>query len=152
MCQILNRIFTDDDEVSFYTNGSCDNIIRENLKCDNLLVSSYVSHDKILNIMKDSDILLSIGNAGRYKDMLPSKIFEYISYGKKIIHFYSDDNDRAIYYLEKYEGALVVDVRNENIDYNSINEFVNKEIEYSNIIDEFEKNTPNYTARVIIES
>ena len=54
--------------------------------------------------------LISIGN----KDFpyVPSKIFEYMSTGKPIIHFYHNDDDSCLGYLQRYRNACLIDLRN----------------------------------------
>ena len=41
--------------------------------------------------------------------MTPSKIFEYMSYGKKIISTYPIQADTSIKYLKKYKNSLLLD-------------------------------------------
>jgi thiamine pyrophosphate-dependent acetolactate synthase large subunit-like protein len=58
-------------------------------------------------ILQNSDVLISIGN--RDSDMVPSKTFEYMSYCKPIIHFYTFKEDPVISTLSQYPVALLLD-------------------------------------------
>lgn len=55
---------------------------------------------------KEADILLSFGNDNEC--MIPSKIFEYISHKKHIIHLYKSNTDSALPYFEKYGNATMI--------------------------------------------
>ena len=65
--------------------------------------------------MEEAEVLINFGNYNL--NMIPSKIFEYFSFGKKIIHFYKDDNDTCIPYLKKYPYSLLIDER-DTFEYN----------------------------------
>jgi len=51
----------------------------------------------------NSDNLIAVGNNDC--NQVPSKIFEYMSFGKPIVYFYSDD-DVNVKILKKYPIAL----------------------------------------------
>ena len=86
--------------------------------------------------------------------MIPSKIFEYFSFEKKIIHFYKDDEDTCLLYLKKYPYALLIDERNplaDNLD--KIIKFLDNEKPVSTRQEwrkDFYMNTPEYTAKLIL--
>ena len=98
--------------------------------------------------MDRSDILLSIGNKGT--EMAPSKIYEYMSTGKPIIHVYSEENDPCIEQLVKYGNALLIKEGNDSRDL--IVEFINsrKNIDTSDVFKRFISSTPSYTVDLII--
>lgn len=58
-------------------------------------------------LMFKSDVLLSIGN--RDPNLIPSKLFKYISLGKPVIHLRRGEEDSCLPYLEKYPLSCVVD-------------------------------------------
>lgn len=152
LCSFFKK-FSDEnvDTISFFTNGVCDDLIKSIIEEKNMELNGYVSHSEIEKIIETSDILLSIGNTGEYSSMLPSKIFEYMSYNKKIIHFFEDDNDKAIRYLNRYKNSLLVDVRRDfsSIDKNVIEEFLNSEVVAGEYLEEeFYRNNPDYTAKI----
>lgn len=72
-----------------------------------------VTFDQGQKILQEADVLISIGN--RESDMVPSKTYEYMSYCKPIIHFYSSENDPVITILSQYPLALLLDI-NEPLD------------------------------------
>lgn len=87
--------------------------------CDshpNITLVGEVGHDKVEEFIRCADILLNFGN--NFAGMVPSKIFEYISYGKPILSFSPSNEDPSIGYLEKYNNACIVrewENRDENI-------------------------------------
>lgn len=90
-----------------FVSSDCDRMI------DNFVLQSQnriirhltVSHEKVLQILSQSDILLSLGNST--PAFKPSKIFEYISTGKSIIHFYQNGLKEDV--LNKYQLTLQID-------------------------------------------
>ena len=86
--------------------------------------------------------------------MIPSKIFEYFSFEKKIIHFYKDDNDTCIPYLKKYPYALLIDERDNFEDnLNKLLDFLgaDSKTKYSEEWHKnFTMNTPEFSAKLIV--
>ena len=106
-------------------------------------------------IILNTDILVSIGNA--VSNSLPSKVIDYIAYGKPIIHFSSQKNDVCKNYFDKYPLALVID---ESAPVNHacdlIKEFIaenkGKKVSYDTISKIFYRNEPQYSANMIMEN
>ena len=69
-------------------------------------VFSQVERQVAIDAIMDADILVSIGNP--YPVHIPSKIFDYISSGKPVIHFYSIPDCPALKYYERYPLAMCV--------------------------------------------
>lgn len=67
----------------------------------------FVEHEVALNAMASADILINLGNNNVH--MTPSKIFEYMSFGKPIISTAPISNEPSIRYLEQYPNSCVVD-------------------------------------------
>lgn len=106
-------------KVLFYSTGNCLDIIKKYEDSTNGLISlnRLVSHSEMIEIIKNSDYVISMENKNSF--MIPSKIFEYFSYNKRIIHFYSSKNDPTIFYFSKYPNVLLLntnDELNNNID------------------------------------
>lgn len=83
-----------------------------------------VSHEEAIEILNDADFLINIGNG--FPEMVPSKIFEYISMDKPIISTFCISDDPCMKYLSYYEKAICIDENeptHENI--RRINEFIN---------------------------
>lgn len=74
-----------------------------------MLNLNYIPYDEILSVYANSDVLLNFG--GRNPNMVPSKIFDYMSFGKPIISVYSIDNEASKTYLDRYPLALCLDDR-----------------------------------------
>ena len=68
--------------------------------------------------MNDSDILISIAN--KINNQVPSKIFDYLSFGKPIIHLYHDDSDPYLNLLKEYPLALCVKMDKDKIQDNAL--------------------------------
>ena len=66
-----------------------------------------IPHEKVLELMNEADILLSIGN--NLDCMIPCKIFEYMSTGKPILATYKRETDPSIGYFSIYKNSLLLD-------------------------------------------
>ncbi|WP_151035640.1 glycosyltransferase [Bacillus wiedmannii] len=71
---------------------------------DKLVLHGKVSFNEAQKAISNADILISIGNT--IKNQTPSKVFEYLSFGKPIIHIYSNDDDLVVDTLKKYPLSL----------------------------------------------
>lgn len=118
----------------------------------NLVINGYVSREEINAIYHKSDVLLNLGGSNPY--MVPSKIFEYMSYGKSILSTYYIDDESSKKYFEKYPLALCIDER-KNKDKNKaiLEEFIgsklNKKIEFEDVKKAFPYNLPESYVKVI---
>lgn len=130
--------------------GDCNEIVENSCnKLPNQMKFLGMQTHKIANeYISSANILLSIGNSE--SPMAPSKIYEYMSTGKPIIHFYSWDNDPCIEALIRYKNALLVKEGSTNLQ-NRIEEFIKnaKTINYDDLKVEFKTSTPEYTASII---
>lgn len=102
-----------------------------------------------------ADVLVNIGN-----DMLnqvPSKLFEYISYGKPIINICKNRNCPTLRYLSEYPYALNLYEEEEIFEeqVKILNEFIlnnnGKRILPDDIINVYKKCTPQYCANQMLE-
>ena len=144
-----------DFRFTFYSRGDCESELNEVVSLtDNIFSKGYLPKDELDEIILRSDVLVSIGNS--VSNSLPSKVIDYISYGKPIIHFSSQKNDVCIRYFKNYPLALVID---ETMPTESachqirrfINEYKGKSVEYNVIKKMFYKNDPQYSAKLIME-
>lgn len=84
------------------------NLLYEYKKIDyRIEILSSLPHDDALEYVRKADVLLNFGNNN--PNLTPSKIFEYMSYGKKIISTYPIQADTSIKYLKKYKNSLLLD-------------------------------------------
>lgn len=113
---------------------------------DKLMLHGRVPHEEISDIQREADILLNFGNANPC--MIPCKIFEYISTGKKILSFTHSSTDSSLPYLEKYPNALIID-ENDSVEDNEkkIKEFMSAptlDVSENMLNNIYEKNTAAY--------
>jgi hypothetical protein len=102
----------------WYTNPDSKNmILQNNIDKNKHLFFDMVSRDEALEIMGTSfHCLLSIGNLN--PSQLPSKVIEYISTGKPVIHFAEIANDPVIKISEKFENLIVVTKKSDPLSVN----------------------------------
>ncbi|WP_159459808.1 glycosyltransferase [Scatolibacter rhodanostii] len=113
------------------------------------------THQQALEYEAQADILLNIGNTN--PSMTPSKIFEYMSWGQKIVSTYPAKDDPSNMYLKKYPNALLLDESDTN--YLKTAETLVKFIENSDLVnisqdqltDTFYKNTPSAFVEAIMK-
>ncbi len=114
-------------------------------KKDFIINKGEINHNEILEKYKKANFLLSIGNKGTKQ--VPSKIFEYMSLGKPIIHFYFEENDSSLEYLRKYPYTIFLKA-NEEIEKlkeeleNKLTSFDTKLVKYEEIKKKLIENTP----------
>lgn len=99
--------------VLFYSSGSAA-IDVERAHLNNVKLSGWVSQPMLIDIYKSADCFISI--AERKGKQISSKIFEYMSYGKPIIHIYFSDEDRNVQYLKSYPNAFCLKVNENDIE------------------------------------
>lgn len=130
-------------------------IVRLSNEYDMVNVHDVVQERELLDIICQSDILISVGNIN--SDFLPSKILMYMSTGKPILHFYNDDNDVSKRYLENYPLVFFIDER-ESFSESLMNELLvfisnspnNIISDFKDLLNRFYKNTPEYTASLLL--
>lgn len=99
ICSKTNNIF-----FTFYASGNTDLLQDVCMTTSQVRAFPPVSQDIIFNCMKESDILINIGNV--VSNQVPSKIFDYISTGKPIINFAHTRDCLSAQVLKKYSLAL----------------------------------------------
>lgn len=139
----------------FFSKGDCESLIDDKAREDSSFVShGFVSHEELDDYLINADFLINIGN--KYSEMLPSKLLNYMNYGKPIIHISNQENDSCIEYLKKYDNSLIIK-ESDDLDYSisKLEEFISsnkdKVISQDSIIKTFYKNTPQWSAEQIIK-
>jgi len=136
--------------VDIYGSGDCDDIVQNAIIKSNYKIKSngMISHDDVLKKIYNTDVLLSIGN--KESPMVPSKIYEYMSTGKPIIHFYFYDGDPCIEPLKRYGNALLIK-DNDKLSKDKIFEFLKnfKQLEFKDIEKMFLTSAPKYTVDLL---
>ncbi len=119
---------------------------------DSIEINGRISHEEILKEMSLADAFLNIGNTQSM--FCPSKIVEYISYGKPIVSLYRTDNDTCRDYMLKYPLGLYIDER--AVDFvtaaEKIESFINTNsdiVHYNTLKEIYYDNTPEYIANIV---
>ncbi|MBO2602901.1 hypothetical protein I6M34_07200 [Shewanella algae] len=74
---------------------------------DNIRVNKTVEPKFLNSKINDADFIVTIGN--KEVDIFPSKLFDCVSTGKPIIHFFQNSKDQYLSYLQKYPLSMSVD-------------------------------------------
>ena len=139
----------------FYSNGDCQDLVLSYVQgCeDRIEYSGLVSHDELLLVYEKADILVSIGS--KRPDMLPSKIFEYMTMGKKILHVAKGDGDVCVEHYNKYPQALIIDEREEiSESVRKVSDFIREKeivVDLKELEKCFVENTPSYTVDILLK-
>ena len=117
---------------------------------DRLVFNDQVSYKDVEKKIASADILINIGNLN--SNLIPSKIFEYMSYCKPILSTYNYDNEPSLKYLRDYPLSILIDDReliSKKELLNKIYFTLNKKINYNELFNIFENNVPNYFVKHI---
>ena len=119
----------------------------------NIVCHDYIPLDELHSIYRHADYLLNVSHVNA--NMVPSKIFEYMSFGKPIISTFITDGDAAQKYVTRYPEGLCVDLKNDDAtNVESINVFLkkrHKDVSFDIVSDLFKDNTPEkYLATIDI--
>lgn len=152
MLEVMSKLMQ--YKTNIYSEGACQNIVDSYALINkNIERFNMVPKEVIDSVYRESNFLISVGNSiGEFQ---PSKIYEYISNGKPIVHFYFDNLiDRT---LCTYPHCLQIKVGNDiKKSTQQIIEFVenykNYNISREEIINIFPKNTNSYIKKVIISN
>ena len=133
--------------------SALENINLKNIYGERLIFTDFINHDDLLEKIIQADVLINIGNL--ISTMVPSKIFEYMSYGKPIISTYDIENEPSRKYLEKYPLALLLSGEDSAVENaQKIQEFIElegrKRVEFKDVEKLFALNTPKaFTERIL---
>lgn len=149
--QAINNI---NIKVMIYTNSQLDILKKYAKNNEKIIIYDYISKEQLNDLYCLANAFLDIGNHD--SDFLASKVFDYISTGKPIIHFSTSLNDVCIPYLRKYQNALII-LQSDDFENNVrlVKDFIKKSfsmqmIEKERVLNIFAKNTPAYTGEAII--
>lgn len=133
-CELLNKYARYDKRITII--GRCD-------------------HEQALEYEAQADILVNIGNTN--SNMTPSKIFEYMSWLKKIVSTVPIEKEPSIPYLKNYPFALILSEKIDNYKQASMKlvEFAysspKTSVSGEELLKTFWKNTPEAFADVIMK-
>jgi len=152
--EILSTMTADDYVFHIYGNATAD--IEGLINCaalppEKLVMHGSIPYHQVDGIQRGADILLNFGNANPC--MIPCKIFEYISTGKKILSFTHSEQDSSLPYLRKYPNALIINEDDDiAVSAERIRAFMRSDYTAADaelIKNIYEKNTPEYFCRQI---
>jgi len=141
-------------KMNIYSFGDCEELLIKEVKGaeNNIVLNGSVSMEESVLKMKEADFLIAVGNTTSSQS--PSKIFEYMSFGKPIIYFLNNYSDRNIDVLSKYPLSLIVD-KNLN-EYEAkkliiqfVYECIDSKIDVAESLASFKDAIPKYTASKI---
>lgn len=97
-------------ELVMYAYGSGAALVEQAERRDSAWLHYHrrVGIDEVHMAMARADILVTIGNNSDSE--VPSKLFEYVSFGKPIVHFYFSRQDAYLDYLDRYPISLALKV------------------------------------------
>lgn len=118
----------------------------------NVYAHGFVDREEVLKAEKHADILLSMGNSN--SDFIPSKIFEYIASGQKILHIYNYEHDSALPYYLKYPNSCCINTK-DDFYYNmyKFERFMRlqpQKMSFKYLKETYYMNTPEYTVHTIM--
>lgn len=141
-------------KIYFYAYGNCQKMLQKftNNYRGLFYFKGKVQPDIAHAALKDSNIIITIGNNN--SRLVPSKLFDCISTGKPILHFYYNENDKYIEYLQKYRLAKCINL-NKDISkcadevYEFIIDNCNKNANFDEIEKEYKECTPQFVCNII---
>jgi len=142
-------------KLNLYIIGNCNDVINKFINKYPNKIINHGSVDKNMTNkkLKESDILINV--AEKKGIQMSSKIFEYISHGKPIVHFYIFDHDVNLKILKNYPLSLCLKQNQSTLEYN-IKKFEwfctenrNKKVSSEEVLKLFPDAIPEYTADLI---
>lgn len=134
--------------MTFFCTGAGRKILEKEKKTFKGIINicEYIPHADLISVYMDADVLLNFG--GVNANMVPSKIFEYMSFCKPILSTYKIDNEASKTYLDRYPLALCIDERceiHENIKYIDcfLQRYNDTDMKFDDVEREFYINTPS---------
>lgn len=109
-----------------------------------------LDHEDVLELEKKAKYLINLASINPYT--IPSKIFEYMRFGKTIISTYQTEKDPSIEYLNKYNNVIYIDERlsvKESAEKLFKDMYVERKTEVSELEKVFYYNTPKAFVDVV---
>lgn len=89
------------------------NSLKNKYSANNVFVNGPIDRETLAQEFEEADCFLNIGNS--MDNQMPSKVFEYMSYGKPIVSTYRIDRDTSKEIIDKYPSGLCIDERNPDL-------------------------------------
>lgn len=155
MLEVFDKLLNEVDGVlNLYTFGNCESTIYEySSKNESIKANGSIPSSLVEGALSDADFLVAVGNS--VNNQVPSKIFEYLSYGKPIIYFFENEDDSNIEILKKYPNSKCVNQKDMTFE-DSIAELKsfcetnkNEAISFEQISELYSDALPEHTAQLI---
>lgn len=119
---------------------------------DRIFTYGTIERELLYCAMEKADYLLNIGND--LEGQVPSKIFEYMSSGKPIIHYYTKEHDTSIKYLKKFKHVYMYNLNGDDTIqtkelFHFLHENKNLKVPYHTVKKILYANTPEYVAEQV---
>lgn len=136
--------------------GGCEELVEEwAAKYPNKIIRhGYRSLEAAINAMQNADILVNVDNTA--KNMLPSKVNDYISTGKPIVNLHPFEDSKTVEYFSKYP-------LHQNIFMGNVTEQSAKDLErfcesnkgesvaFEKIIENYKESTPEFVSVLLMK-
>ncbi|MEG0762973.1 MAG: hypothetical protein RR424_04035 [Oscillospiraceae bacterium] len=141
--------------LNFFSRGEYEKELDKLQKESNgkIMRKGYIEHEKLMSVLECSTVNVSVGI--KNGNQVSAKVFEYISYGKPLIHFSGSSTDPNITTVEKYPLGLVIRDYEESVESaaNKVKIFIenkkNNSVSQEALKSIYKLNTPEYTANII---
>lgn len=159
MLEVLSKIYNLPCVLHVYGKNNCLQYFESKIQNSNdnslhIFMGGQVPHKKINDILLNANVLINIGSDNPRQ--IPSKIFEYMSFGKPIISFYKNEEEPSLPYLRKYPLSLIIKEDWDKLEENAIviSDFINdtreKRVPFSTVENLFPENTPGFTVQKLL--
>ena len=158
MLRSFEKICSEDNNIYLFILGfGCEDIVRKYKKIlgNRLIVCGQTTNEDSVSAQREANILINISNS--YREMVPSKILEYIGRRKPILNYYSIEDDICEEYLTEYPLHYSVDER-EEISGNQIErikdfilENYRNKCDYNDVKDKYNEFTSDYYTKKMME-
>ena len=81
-----------------------------------IFIYGTISPNNVITVQENADILVNFGNNN--PNMIPCKIFEYLSRKRPVLSFYKADSDACKFYFDNYDGVLQIFEEDSELDEN----------------------------------
>lgn len=141
-------------KLHFYALGNAvDKIKNASRQSDTIIYHGKVDSAHAHKVIAAANVLVSIGNSEG--NQFPSKIFEYMSTGKPIIHFYQIDKDPVCPVLNEYPLSLCVPTSSIQNQIETINLFIednqNQRLDFDEVLKLFVNASPKTISSMLSE-
>lgn len=148
-----NSSFVEGVNLIFFCAGNAKDVLvkaKDSFK-GKISINDYIPLNELHTVYKYSNFLLNISDINA--NMTPSKIFEYMSYGKPIISFYLTEGDAAKKYLDNYSQSICINLNeSDSFNVNMIDAFMSskhEDLPFEYVKEAFSNNTPECYLRYI---